>query len=85
MAEHAITLVGEEDLDDLLPLLRGYCDFYEVAPPDEQLLALCRALIADPEREGVQLIARDGRRRARSASRRSSGPGRRSTPGASGS
>lgn len=54
-----IAVVTEEDLDDLLPLLRGYCDFYEVAVPDAALLALSRALIADPEREGVQLIARD--------------------------
>ncbi len=54
-----ITVVGEGDLDELLPLMRAYCDFYEVAPPDEDLLALSRALIADPEREGVQLIARD--------------------------
>jgi GNAT superfamily N-acetyltransferase len=51
--------VGEADLDQLLPLLRGYCDFYEVSPPDEALLALARALIADPEREGVQLLARN--------------------------
>jgi ribosomal protein S18 acetylase RimI-like enzyme len=61
--EHVITVVGEADLEELLPLLRGYCDFYEVAPSDEALLALSRALIADPAREGVQLIARnpDGR------------------------
>ncbi len=58
MGAHAITLVREQDLGDLLPLLRGYCDFYEVDPPDEQLLAMCRALIADPGREGLQLIAR---------------------------
>jgi GNAT superfamily N-acetyltransferase len=51
--------VGEADLPELLPLMRGYCDFYEVAPSDESLLALARALIADPEREGVQLLARD--------------------------
>ncbi len=56
--EHLITRVGEEDLEELLPLLRAYCDFYEVSPSDEALLALSRALIADPEREGVQLIAR---------------------------
>jgi GNAT superfamily N-acetyltransferase len=43
----------------LLPLVRAYCDFYEVAPTDEALLAVSRALIADPDREGVQLIARD--------------------------
>jgi GNAT superfamily N-acetyltransferase len=56
--EHVITLVAEADLDELLPLLRGYCEFYEVAPSDEALLAVSRALIADPEREGLQLIAR---------------------------
>ena len=56
--------VREADLDDLLPLLRGYCDFYEVAPRDQDLLALSRALIADPECEGVQLLARDGAGRA---------------------
>ena len=46
------------DLPDLLPLVRGYCDFYDVAPADEALLAVSRALIVDPDREGVQLIAR---------------------------
>jgi GNAT superfamily N-acetyltransferase len=56
--------VREEDLDDLLPLMRAYCDFYGVAPSDEPLLALSRALIADPEREGLQLVARDWRGRA---------------------
>lgn len=55
---HAIARAGEADLADLLPLMRAYCDFYEVAPADEALLAMSRALIADPEREGVQLIAR---------------------------
>jgi GNAT superfamily N-acetyltransferase len=54
-----IAPVTEADLPDLLPLMRGYCDFYEVAPSDDELLALSRALIADPEHEGVQLIARD--------------------------
>jgi GNAT superfamily N-acetyltransferase len=54
----AIAAVGEDDLGDLLPLMRAYCDFYEVAPSDEDLLALSRSLIADPERDGVQLIAR---------------------------
>jgi GNAT superfamily N-acetyltransferase len=47
------------DLADLLPLLRAYCDFYEVAPSDDALLAVSQALIDDPEREGVQLLARD--------------------------
>ena len=65
MSLHAVIAeVREEDLEDLLPLARAYCEFYEVAPADEDLLALSRALIADPEREGVQLIARDLRGRA---------------------
>jgi GNAT superfamily N-acetyltransferase len=54
-----VTRVGERDLADLLPLMRGYSDFYEVDPPDDALLALAHALIADPEHEGVQFIARD--------------------------
>jgi GNAT superfamily N-acetyltransferase len=58
-----IDRVGESDLGELLPLVRAYCDFYEASPSDEALLALSRALVADPEREGVQLLARgdDGR------------------------
>jgi GNAT superfamily N-acetyltransferase len=56
--------VTEADLPDLLPLMRGYCDFYEVDPSDDDLLAMSRALIADPEREGIQLIARDDGGRA---------------------
>jgi GNAT superfamily N-acetyltransferase len=59
-AEATITAVREGDLPELLPLMRAYCDFYEVQPPDDALLAMSRALIADPEREGLQLIARDG-------------------------
>jgi GNAT superfamily N-acetyltransferase len=54
-----IDLVGEADLDDLLPLMRGYCDFYKVSPSDEALLEMSRTLIADPALEGVQFIARD--------------------------
>jgi GNAT superfamily N-acetyltransferase len=55
-----IDQVGEKDLPDLLPLMRAYCDFYEATPAEADLLAVSRALIRDPEREGLQLIARDG-------------------------
>lgn len=59
-----IAVVDEEDLEDLLPLMRAYCEFYDVAPTDDALLAMSRALIADPEHEGLQLLARDWRGRA---------------------
>jgi GNAT superfamily N-acetyltransferase len=58
-----VEVVAAPDLPELLPMLRGYCDFYREAPSDEELLAVCRALAGDPEREGLQLLARaeDGR------------------------
>jgi GNAT superfamily N-acetyltransferase len=59
-----ITVVGPADLPELLPLVRAYCDFYQVAPSDQALLELSRALIADPERDGLQLLARDDGGRA---------------------
>ncbi|HEX7609510.1 MAG TPA: GNAT family N-acetyltransferase [Solirubrobacteraceae bacterium] len=59
-----IALVGERDLPELLPLLRAYCDFYETAPGDAALLELARRLLADPAREGVQLLAREDHGRA---------------------
>jgi GNAT superfamily N-acetyltransferase len=58
-----IATVTEADLPELLPLMRGYCDFYEVSPSDDALLAMSRRLIATPD-EGVQLIARDDGGRA---------------------
>jgi GNAT superfamily N-acetyltransferase len=55
----SIARVGREDLDELLPLIRAYCDFYNVAPRDQDLIRLSSVLIDDPEHEGLQLIARD--------------------------
>jgi len=60
----AVSTVGEPDLGELLPLVRGYADFYEVTPTDEALLELSRALIADPSGEGMQFLARDEAGRA---------------------
>ena len=53
-----LSVVTEADLPELMPLMRGYCDFYRVDPADEQLAAMSRSLIAQPQ-EGLQLIARD--------------------------
>ncbi len=55
-----IARVTAADLQDLLALMRAYCDFYGAHPPDEAQLALARALLEDPDHAGLQLIARDG-------------------------
>jgi len=47
----------EPDLPSLLPLMRGYCDFYGASPPDDALLRMARALIASPDDEGFLLVA----------------------------
>lgn len=57
---HTVVAAGEQDLEELLPLMRAYCDFYDTRPLDASLQELARALISDPAMEGVQLIARDG-------------------------
>jgi len=56
--------VRVEDLEELLELMRAYCGFYGVQPSDADLIAMSRALIADGEREGVQLLAREDSGRA---------------------
>ena len=62
MSVPTLHTVGEDHLGELLPLMRAYCEFYGAAPPDEDLLAMARTLIADPVGEGVQILARDGDR-----------------------
>jgi GNAT superfamily N-acetyltransferase len=56
-SEISIQPVRVVDLPLLLPMMRAYCDFYEVTPRDDRLVALCRALIDDPQ-EGSQMLAR---------------------------
>jgi GNAT superfamily N-acetyltransferase len=45
------------DVSALLPLLRGYCDFYEASPPDRGLVEMARSLIEAPDSEGILLVA----------------------------
>ena len=63
-ADFTVSAVGEGDLADLLPLMEAYCAFYEADPGRDALEALARALLADPEHEGAQLLARDADGRA---------------------
>jgi GNAT superfamily N-acetyltransferase len=48
-----------DEVEELLPLMRAYCDFYEASPPDEGLREMARTLITDPD-QGIFLIALDG-------------------------
>jgi ribosomal protein S18 acetylase RimI-like enzyme len=57
---YTVSDVTEVDLEDLLALMRAYCDFYDTTPSDGSLLELSRTVLADPALEGVQVLARDG-------------------------
>jgi GNAT superfamily N-acetyltransferase len=50
---------GVDEVEELLPLMRAYCDFYESSPDDEGLREMARALITVPE-QGAMFIAREG-------------------------
>ena len=64
LAPVRVDVVTAGDLEELLPLMRSYCDFYEAAPPDDALMTLCQSLLDAPAVEGVQLLARDDDGRA---------------------
>ena len=49
----------DADLPALMPLLRGYCDFYESNPSDDGLEAMARDVIAAPEERAFLLVATD--------------------------
>ena len=49
----------EDEVGDLLPLLRAYCEFYGTNPPDDGLLTMARSLATKPE-QGALFVARDG-------------------------
>jgi GNAT superfamily N-acetyltransferase len=51
----------EDEIDDLLPLLRAYCDFYESSPTDEGVIKMVRSLITDPSQGAVFIARKDGR------------------------
>jgi GNAT superfamily N-acetyltransferase len=47
----------EADVPALRPLMRGYCDFYRADPPDSGLDEMALALIAEPDDQGILLVA----------------------------
>jgi GNAT superfamily N-acetyltransferase len=53
----AVREATERDLPALAPLLRGYVDFYESNPGDDELEAMARWVIAAPEDQAFLLVA----------------------------
>ena len=43
-----ISVATRDDFDELLPLVRAYCDFYDVSSSDEDLFVLFEVLVCDP-------------------------------------
>ena len=50
-----------EEIEEMLPLIRAYCEFYETRPNDEGLREMFRTLITEPS-QGAVFVARDGDR-----------------------
>jgi GNAT superfamily N-acetyltransferase len=48
---------AENDIPALMPLIRGYCEFYKSDPPDAGLDEMARALIATTDDQGMLLVA----------------------------
>jgi GNAT superfamily N-acetyltransferase len=57
----AIREATELDVPALMPLLRGYCDFYNAKPSDEGLERMARAVIAAPRQEAFLIVSEDDR------------------------
>lgn len=51
----------EAELDELLPLMRAYCDFYESSPSDDGVMRMARTLINEPTQGAVFIARRDGK------------------------
>jgi ribosomal protein S18 acetylase RimI-like enzyme len=50
----------DTDIPAVMPLMRGYCEFYEADPSDAGLDEMARALIASTDDQGMLLVAEDG-------------------------
>lgn len=53
-----VARVTVADVDGVVPLMQQYCRFYEVDVDPAALEGVSRACLDDPERTGIQLIAR---------------------------
>jgi GNAT superfamily N-acetyltransferase len=48
-----------DEIEEMLPLIRAYCEFYETEPNDEGIRGMFETLITEPS-QGTVFIARDG-------------------------
>ncbi len=53
--DYEIVVATDDDFPELLPLMRGYCDFYGTEPSDSSIEAMTRALVGG---EGIVFAAR---------------------------
>src|SRR3954449_9665844 len=51
----------EDEIDDLMPLMRAYCEFYESSPTDEGVVEMLRTLITDSSQGAVFIARQEGR------------------------
>jgi GNAT superfamily N-acetyltransferase len=49
------------EIDEMLPLIRAYCEFYGAEPNDEGLREMFRTLITEPSQGAVFIAKQDGR------------------------
>ena len=52
----------EDEIDDLMPLMRAYCEFYESSPPDSGVIEMLQHFQAS---DGVEAAGREGQREHR--------------------
>jgi GNAT superfamily N-acetyltransferase len=50
-----------DEIEEMLPLIRAYCEFYETVPNDAGLREMFEILINDPEQGAVFIARHDGR------------------------
>jgi GNAT superfamily N-acetyltransferase len=56
-----IRLARVDEIEEMLPLIRAYCEFYETEPDDEGLRRMFETLIGEPSQGAVFIARADGR------------------------
>jgi GNAT superfamily N-acetyltransferase len=51
----------EDEVEEMLPMIRAYCEFYETEPNDDGIRSMFQTLITDPSQGAVFIARADGR------------------------